>query len=205
MEDGRGPVIEPRGVHGGVHSAPPLRRLSCTRLSPTDPPGRCAAGVQHSNLTLSLPLWASTMRPGLLAFAATSAFVGAALYINLVEQPARLALGPRSMVREWAPSNRRGFVMLASLAVISAISAYVDFTRTGDVRWLIGGTVILASWPYSYFVVVPVNIWLCAIPAATARSAVRELMRDWGLLEWGQTVIGFGAGCILAWALALPT
>src|ERR1700716_4198039 len=105
MEDGRGPVIEPRGVHGGVHSAPPLRRLSCTRLSPT--PGRCAAGVQHS--TLSLPLWASTMRPGLLAFAATSAFVGAALYINLVEQPARLPLGPRSMVREWAPSNRRGF------------------------------------------------------------------------------------------------
>ena len=145
------------------------------------------------------------MRPGLLAFAAASAFVGAALYINLVEQPARFALGPRSMVREWAPSNRRGFVMLASLAVISAISAYVDFTRTGDVRWLIGGTVILASWPYSYFVVVPVNIWLCAIPAATARSAVRELMRDWGLLEWGQTAIGFGAGCILAWALALPT
>jgi hypothetical protein len=74
------------------------------------------------------------MRPGLLAFAAASAFVGAALYINLVEQPARFALGPRSMIREWAPSNRRGFVMLASLAVISAISAYVDFVRTGDVR-----------------------------------------------------------------------
>jgi hypothetical protein len=144
------------------------------------------------------------MRLGLLAFAAAWAFVGAALYINLVEQPARLALGPRSMVREWAPSNRRGFVMLASVAVISAISAYVDFARTGDVRWIIGGTVILASWPYTYFVVVPVNIWLCAIPAAMARSAVRELMRDWGLLEWGQTAIGFGAACILAWALALP-
>jgi hypothetical protein len=132
------------------------------------------------------------MRLGLLAFAAASAFVGAALYINLVEQPARLALGPRSMVGEWAPSNRRGFVMLASLAVISAISAYVDFARTGDVRWIIGGTVVLASWPYTYFVVVPVNIWLCAIPAATAPSAVR----DWGLLEWGQTAIGFGAACI---------
>jgi hypothetical protein len=51
------------------------------------------------------------MRPGLFAFAAASAFLGAALYINLVEQPARLALDARSMVREWAPSNRRGFVM----------------------------------------------------------------------------------------------
>jgi hypothetical protein len=76
--------------------------------------------------------------------------------------------------------------MLASLAVISAISDYVDFACTGDVRWIIGGTVILASWPYTYFVVVPVNIWSCAIPAAMAHSAVRELMLDWGLLEWGK-------------------
>jgi hypothetical protein len=29
-------------------------------------------------------------------------------------------------------------------------------------------------------------------------------MRDWGLLEWGQTAIGFGACCVFAWALALP-
>ena len=64
------------------------------------------------------------------------------------------------------------------------------------------GTVILASWPYTYFVIVPVNIWLCAIPPK--RSTARELMRDWGLLEWGQTAIGLGACCVFAWALALP-
>ena len=86
------------------------------------------------------------MRPGLFAFAAASAFLGAALYINLVEQPARLKLDARSMVREWVPSNRRGLILLATLALVSAILAYVDFARTGDVRWIIGGTVILASW-----------------------------------------------------------
>jgi hypothetical protein len=40
------------------------------------------------------------MRPGLFAFAAASAFLGAALYINMVEQPARLKLDARSIVRE---------------------------------------------------------------------------------------------------------
>jgi hypothetical protein len=144
------------------------------------------------------------MRPDLFAFGAASAFFGAALYINIVEQPARLALGPATMVREWARSNRRGFVMRATLAVIAAILAYVYFGRTGDVRWLIGGIVILASWPYAYFVMAPVNIWLCAIPASAARSAVREFMRDWGLLEWGQTAIGLAACCLFAWALVLP-
>jgi hypothetical protein len=144
------------------------------------------------------------MQSGLFAFAAASAFLGAALYINFVEQPARLALGAAAMVREWAPSNRRGFVLLSSLATISAILAYVDFARTGDVRWLIGGAVILASLPYVYFVIVPVNIWLCALPPAAARSTARELMRDWGLLEWGQTAIGLAACLMLGWALALP-
>jgi hypothetical protein len=109
---------------------------------------------------------------------------------------------PGSSSTEWVPSNRRGLILLATLALVSAILAYVDFARTGDVRWIIGGTVILASWPYTYFVIVPVNIWLCAIPPK--RSAVRELMRDWGLLEWGHTAIGLGACCVFAWALVLP-
>jgi hypothetical protein len=39
------------------------------------------------------------MRPDLFAFGAACAFFGAAIYINIVEQPARLALGPSSMVR----------------------------------------------------------------------------------------------------------
>jgi hypothetical protein len=143
------------------------------------------------------------MRSGLFAFAVASAFVGAALYVNFVEQPARLQLDPKSMVREWAPSNRRGFVMLSAFAIVSAIAAYVEYAPTGDVDWIVGGTVILASWPYAYFVVVPVNIWLCAISPDAAPSAARELMRDWGLLEWGQTAIGIGACYVFAIALEL--
>ncbi|MGO4573653.1 anthrone oxygenase family protein [Microvirga sp. 2TAF3] len=144
------------------------------------------------------------MRPGFFAFAVACAFVGAALYINVVEQPARLMLDARSMIQEWLDSNRRGFLMLATLAILSAILAYVDFGHSGDVRWLIGGTIILATGLYAYFVVVPVNVWLWTLPPDAEGSPVRELVRDWGLLEWGQTAIGF-AGCwILGWAVVLP-
>jgi hypothetical protein len=65
------------------------------------------------------------------------------------------------------------------------ILAYVQFRTDGDVRWIIGGVTILASWPYAYFVMMPVNVWLYAISPGRAVSPVRKLMRDWGLLEWG--------------------
>jgi hypothetical protein len=144
------------------------------------------------------------LRSGLFAFATACAFFGAALYVNIVEQPARLALDARSIVREWMPSNRRGFVMLAVLAIISALSGYAEYVGTGDVRWLIGGTIILASWPYAYFVMIPVNVLLYDARRNAPASVIRELVRDWGLLEWGQTAIGLSAACMFAWILASP-
>jgi hypothetical protein len=144
------------------------------------------------------------MRPGLYAFAAAASFLGATTYIGLVEQPARLALSGAAMLREWKWSNRRGTLVLSVFAVVSAILAYIQFKTNGDVRWLIGGTIILASWPYAYFVMMPVNIWLFVIPPGTAVSPLRKLMRDWGLLEWGHVLIGFAAACVFAWALELP-
>jgi hypothetical protein len=144
------------------------------------------------------------MRPGLVAFAAACTFFGAALYINLVEQPARLSLDPRSILREWTPSNRRGFVMLAVLAIISALFGYTEYALGGDVRWLIGGTILLSSLPYAYFVITPVNVLLYAARRDGPPSAIREFMRDWGLLEWGQTAIALAAACMLGWPIVMP-
>ena len=144
------------------------------------------------------------MRPDLYAFAFAAAFLGATVYVGAVEQPARLKLSGRAMVKEWALSNRRGTLLLSIFAVISAMLAYIQFRSNGDVRWLIGGATILASWPYNYFVVMPVNVWLCAIVPGRAALPVRKLMRDWGLLEWGHALIGFAACCAFAWALEWP-
>ncbi len=141
------------------------------------------------------------LRAGLFAFAAASIFLGAALYINIVEQPARLKLEPRASLREWTPSNRRGFAMLALLAVLSAILAYADFAHSGDMRWPIGGTLMLLTWPYAYFVITPVNVMLHDVPPGEPASSVRELLHEWGLLEAGQTAIGLAAWLIFLWSL----
>ena len=144
------------------------------------------------------------MRLGLYAFAVAAAFLGATMYIGLVEQPARLKLNSRAMVQELKLSNRRGTRVLSVLAVLSATTAFIQFRMNGDVRWTIGGITILASWPYAYFVMMPVNIWLFAISLGKPVSPIRKLVRDWGLLEWGNALIGFTACCAFAWPLEMP-
>jgi hypothetical protein len=94
--------------------------------------------------------------------------------------------------------------MLATFAIFSALSAYAGYIRTADVRWLFGGTIILASCPYAYFVMMPVNDLLYGIRRNAPASIIRELMRDWGLLEWGQTAIGLVAACMFAWPFVSP-
>ena len=137
---------------------------------------------------------------GSFALAFAAAFTGAALYINLVEQPARLALDDSALLSEWRPSDRRGFAMLASLALIAAALALTAYFQTQDVRWLIGAIIVIASWPYTFFAMVPMNNRILTISAAES-GAARELVRTWGLLEYGQTAIGLVACGVFLWAL----
>ena len=137
---------------------------------------------------------------GPLALAFAAAFSGAALYINLVEQPARLALDDKSLLSEWRPSDRRGFALLASLALVAAVLGLATYFETQDVRWAIGAIVVICSWPYSFFAMVPMNNRILAI-SANDPGAARDLVSTWGLLEYGQTAIGLVACAAFLWAL----
>ena len=138
------------------------------------------------------------MFSGLFALIFSSAFAGAALYLNLVEQPARLALDDSSMMREWAPSDRRGFALLGGLALLTALAGLAAFAQGSDIRWLLGGLIALASWPYVYFVIVPLNNRLLAAAPGQPAADSREIVTFWGLLEWGLFAIGVASSAVFA-------
>jgi hypothetical protein len=140
------------------------------------------------------------MVAGSLALGAAAAFVGASLYLNLVEQPARLALDDEALTKEWEPSDHRGFALLAALAVFSAVAGLVAFREANDFRWLLGALVILASWPYVYFAIVPLNNRILAYIGAGAAAEARGVIDLWGKLEAGQTLIGLAASIVFVWA-----
>jgi len=139
---------------------------------------------------------------GSLALAAAGAFTGASLYVNYVEQPARLALGDDALVKEWEPSDHRGFIVLAGLAALGALFGFIAFRELNDVRWIFGALALLASWPYTYLAVVPLNNRILALTGAGPEGAheARKVIKLWGVLELGQTAIGLLATLVFVWA-----
>ena len=140
------------------------------------------------------------MSPGSLALALAAAFFGAALYVNLVEQPARLALDDEVILNEWTPSDRRGVALILGLSLLSAALGLVAyFASQEDVRWAIGALIVILVWPYTFFAMAPLNNQILTL-APHDVGAARALVRQWGLLEYGQTAIGLAASVVYLWA-----
>jgi hypothetical protein len=137
---------------------------------------------------------------GPFALTVAALFTGAAIYINWAEQPARLSLDNAAMLAEWKPSYARGFAMQASLAVIGFILGALEWMVTGHVIWLAGGAVLLANWPITIFVILPVNKRLEATPDELANEETRALVERWGVLHGVRSALGLFSVALFLWA-----
>jgi hypothetical protein len=133
---------------------------------------------------------------GLLALTIGALFTGAALYINMAEQPARLLLDDRALLTQWKPSYARGFAMQASLAVIGFACGVAAWFGTGDLKWLVGAVVLVANWPYTLLGIMPTNNALKAIKPEAAGAVARGLIVKWGGLHAVRTILGAVATAI---------
>jgi hypothetical protein len=141
------------------------------------------------------------MMTGFLALTAAALFAGAAIYVNIAEQPARLHLDPAALITEWQPSYARGAIMQASLAVLSCGLGLLAFLFTYDWRWLLGAALIIAPWPYTMFIIMPTNKILKSTLPTQANEDTHNLVRQWGLLHAVRTLLGIAAVAAYLWAL----
>jgi hypothetical protein len=137
---------------------------------------------------------------GQLALITAALFTGAAVYINVAEQPARLGLDDRALLAEWKPAYKRGFAMNASLALMGFVLGASATYFQSDWRWLAGALVLLANWPFTLLAIMPTNNHLMAIEPLNAGPESRALIQQWGQLHAVRSGLGATATVIFLWA-----
>ncbi len=133
------------------------------------------------------------MLAGLTALVGAAVFTGAAIYINVAEHPARLVLTNAALLRQWKPSYKRGFAMQAGLAVVTGLLGILQWWLAGNWLWLVGAALILANWPWTLAVIMPVNRRLMAVEPDTADEGTRALMIRWARLHAVRSALGAAA------------
>src|ERR671911_1826772 len=136
------------------------------------------------------------MLAGQLALLVAAVFSGAALYINVAEQPARLGLDHRSLLLEWKPAYKRGNVMQAPLAVLGFLLGMAAWWKTGHVGWALGALLMVANWPFTFFAIMPTNNRLIGLDVLEAGPQSRAMIERWGSLHAVRTALGIAAALV---------
>jgi hypothetical protein len=113
---------------------------------------------------------------GNLSLAVAALFSGAALYVNFAEQPARLKLDDRSLLAEWKPSYKRGFIMQAPLAAAGRLLGFGAWWMTGRQLFAVGPLLMIANWPSTVFAIMPTNKLLIQMDLAASGPRSRALI-----------------------------
>jgi len=142
---------------------------------------------------------------GLLALTSAAIFTGAALYVNVAEQPARLSIDDRALLTEWKPSYKRGAAMQAPLALVGFLLGLVAWWQASHPGFLIGAIAMIAPWPWTLIAIKPTNDALLATDIDKAGPPVRALVVKWGGLHAVRTALGALATLAFLWACISPT
>jgi hypothetical protein len=129
----------------------------------------------------------------LLALLSAAMFAGGALYVSVVEHPARLRAGIPVALAEFRPSYRRAAPWQASTAGLSLLAGLGLAMTTATWAWALGGVAVGAAIPFTLIAITPTNHRLLGGEALTEGEAAR-LLHHWGRLHWirsGLGLVGF--------------
>lgn len=126
----------------------------------------------------------------------TCLFAGAALYINVAEHPARMALDTANALRQWAPSYGRATLMQAPLAIIGFACGTGAWLLGAGLPWLVAAVLIGMVVPFTFLVIMPTNRQLLDPSRDSASNQTRDLLAKWARLHAVRTVLSFAAAAL---------
>jgi Domain of unknown function (DUF1772) len=98
---------------------------------------------------------------------------------------------------------KRGFIMQATLAVLSGVAGFFSYHATQNWVWGLGAVIILLNWPYTLLVIMPTNRKLTAVKDGSAGVDEVNRIVFWGKLHAIRTVLGLIA--VVTFLMALTS
>jgi uncharacterized membrane protein len=129
-------------------------------------------------------------------------FAGAALYINLVEHPARMQCGTALAVTQFEPSYHRATMLQVPLAAVGSVCAATAWLLEASLSWLIGSLFLVAVIPFTLLVIFPTNKQLLDPALEKDSQRARQLLTHWGRLHAVRSVLSLIAFVIFLSAFA---
>ena len=124
-----------------------------------------------------------------VAVLACGLFAGAAVYVSLVEHPARMECGVEIATAEFPPSYHRGTIMQVTLAAVCLLSSIAAWLAGASFWWAIAGVLVGSVIPFTLIVILPTNKLLLS-PTLDKRSALAgQLLARWGRLHAVRSIL----------------
>ncbi len=137
-----------------------------------------------------------------VAVLACGLFAGAAIYLSLVEHPARMECGVQIAATEFAPSYRRATILQASLAAVGLLSSVAAWFAGAAFSWVVAGVLLGSVIPFTLIVILPTNQRLLGPPLDTRSEETGRLLARWGRLHAVRSVLS-GLALLLFLYLAI--
>ena len=124
-----------------------------------------------------------------ISMLACALFTGAAIYVNLVEHPARMKCGVEIAATEFPPSYRRATVMQAILAAVGLLSSIAAWLAGATYWWLVAGALLGAVIPFTLIAILPTNKQLLSSTLDRRSSQTERLLARWAVLHAVRSVL----------------
>jgi hypothetical protein len=124
-----------------------------------------------------------------VAVLACGIFTGAAVYVSLVEHPARMECGVEIAAAEFSPSYRRGSVMQAILAAVGLLSSIAAWLAGATFWWAVAGLLLGSVIPFTLIVILPTNKRLLNPTLDRLSAQTERLLARWAALHAVRSVL----------------